>query len=92
MNLRYTPKDGDLKNERGETIVINKDENGCLIRKTALLEFLEKNNLDIIWTILGEKLSTYGTMVGAAYCKVPCGVFYLEDGEIVGKLKMYDRE
>ena len=92
MDLRYAPMDGDLKNERGETIVINKDENGCLIRKTALLEFLEKNNLDIIWTILGEKLSTYGTMVGAAYCKVPCGVFYLEDGEIVGKLKMYDRE
>ena len=92
LNLQYAPTDGDLRNEQGETIVINKDGNGCLIRQNTLLDFLQKNDLDIIWTVLGEKLSTYGTMVGAAYCKVPCGVYYLEDGEIKGSLKIYDRD
>lgn len=91
LNLQYAPVDGDLVNLQGETIVVNKDGNGCLVKKKEMVEFLEKNNLEIIWTVLGEKFTIEKTMLGATYFKVPCGVYYLENGEVNGMLKMYDR-
>ena len=91
LNLQYAPVDGDLVNWQGETIVINKDGNGCLVRKKELITFLEKNKLDIIWTLLGEKYTIDGTMHGATYFKVPCGVFYLENGVVRGEIKLFDR-
>ena len=56
-----------------------------------MVEFLEKNNLEIIWTLLGEKFTMDETILGAKYFKVPCGVYYLENGEVKGMLKLYDR-
>ena len=72
--------------------MINMDKNGCLIRKKELLDFLRKKHLDIIWTVLGEKISLYGITIGTPFFKVPCGVFYLEKGEFKGDLKIYDRD
>ena len=92
LGLHYASTDGELKNEKGETIVINMDEDGCLIRKKELLDFLRKKHLDIIWTVLGEKISVYGITFSTPFFKVPCGVFYLEKGRLKGDLKIYDRD
>jgi hypothetical protein len=92
MKLQYAPIDGNLKNANGEIIVTNSNSKGVLIRKKDLIQFLEDNNLDIIWTLLGEKFSFIDSRNEKSYFKVPCGVYYLEDGKLNGELKMYDRD
>lgn len=92
MELQYAPKDGDLKNKDGEIIVTNINPNGVMIRENDLLEFLDKNDLDIIWTLLGEKFSHSTNREDESYFRVPCGVFYLEEGKMKGEMVMYDRD
>lgn len=93
MNLQYAPIDGHLKNGEGETIVINNNPKGVLIKKAELTQFLDSKNLDIIWTVLGEKFSFTDRRGEESYFKVPCGVFWLDqNGKIQGELKMYNRD
>ena len=90
LQLKYSSIDGDFEDKNGQKIVTNISPKGTLIRKKELMEYLDKNNLSIIWTILGEKISeneerfyNFG---------VPCGVFYLNNGFLKGELKMYSRD
>mgnify|MGYP001396925691 CR=1 FL=1 len=92
MKLRYSPTDGNLENERGETIVTNSKPHSVLIRKRDLMEFLESKNLTIIWTLLGEKFSFDNHDREDSYFKVPCAVYYLENGKLEGEIKMYERD
>lgn len=92
MNLQYAPTDGNLKNINDETIVINSNPKGVLIRKKDLLQFLDDNDMDIIWTLLGEKMSFDSDHRSESFFSVPCGVFYLENGKFKGDLKMYNRD
>ena len=92
MKLKYSPTDGNLENGKGETIVTNSNPKSVLIRKNDLIEFLDSEDLDIVWTILGEKFSFDNRHREESYFKVPCGVYYLENGEIEGELKMYERD
>ena len=53
MNLKW---DGGYGFEvDGNTVIANFTDNSLCINKRFLLDFLEKNNLDIVWTVLGEK-------------------------------------
>jgi hypothetical protein len=91
LELIYAPRDGDFINPKGELIVQNIPKSGGLmIKKEILLDYLEKNDLDIIWTVLGEKMAfiSHGEQ---SYFGAPCGVFSLEIGEIKGKLNHYER-
>lgn len=92
MSLQYAPVDGNLKNVNREVIVMNSNPRGVLMRKKDLIEFLEKNDMDIIWTLLGEKFSFDNNRDEESFFKVPCGVYYLESGQISGEIRMYDRE
>jgi hypothetical protein len=92
MKLKYSPKDGNLENGKGKTIVTNSRPQSLLIRKRDLIEFLDSKDLDIIWTILGEKFSFDNSDREESYFKVPCGVYYLENGKIEGELRMYERD
>lgn len=56
------------------------------------MQFLDSNGLDITWTLLGEKFSFDNNQREESYFKVPCGVYYLENGEIKGEIKMYGRD
>jgi hypothetical protein len=91
LELQYAPIDGDLKNKKGEIVVTNNNGNGLVIKKKELLEFLEEKNMDIIWTILGGKISSEHSNNGRIYYKVPCGVYYLKNGTLEGNLTMFDR-
>ncbi|MFV0330452.1 MAG: hypothetical protein ACK5KL_11640 [Dysgonomonas sp.] len=92
MGLQYAPIDGDLKNKSGEIIATNCNPNGLMIKEKEFLEFLQKHDLDIIWTLLGEKFSHSNIRNEESYYKVICGVYYMEEGKIKGELKMHDRE
>ncbi len=92
MKLQYAPIDGNLKNSDNEIIVMNSNPQGVLIRKKDLVQFLEENDLDIIWTLLGEKMSYVSNRHEESFFSVPCGVFYMNNGKLEGELKMYYRD
>lgn len=93
MNLEYSPIDGDFKNQFNEVVVTNVDYEHALIRKDLLLTFLKEKNLDIIWTILGEKIAktSNSDQLGRDYTFGHySGVFWLEDEYFKGDLIKYD--
>jgi len=92
MELRYAAIDGNLKNINDDIIVMSNNSKGLLIKKDDFIRFLDDNDLDIIWIVLGEKISISANRQEKSYFKSPCGVYYLEDGQIKGHLKMYDRD
>lgn len=92
MNLQYAPIDGEFKNENGDLVVLDKNYSGVLINKNELKTFLDKNNLDIFWTILGEKFAYSSRNNTNNYFRVPCGIVYFENGSMVGKLNSFDRD
>lgn len=92
MNLNYSVSDGDFEDESG-TIVIQDIplSGGLMIQKEKLIQYLEENNLDIIWTVMGEK-QAIKSFRGDNNYSVPCGVFYLENGEVTGDLMYHEIE
>lgn len=90
--LSYAPIDGEFRNKQGEIIVRNINYKNLLIKKSELLPFLEKNNLDIIWTLTGEKLSFESNDWNNNYWKKLSGVFYLNNKEVVGNIISFDRD
>ncbi|MFV8360926.1 AVAST type 2 anti-phage system protein Avs2 [Flavobacterium sp. LS1P3] len=91
MNLQYAPIDGQFKNELNEIIVTNKNYKGLMIKKKEFLKFLDVNNLDIIWTVLGEKMS-YQSSRHTNFHKELSGVYYFENGIIKGQIKSFEEE
>jgi hypothetical protein len=91
MNLQYAPIDGEFKNQFNEILATNKNYKGLLIKKKEFLEFLSHNNLDVIWTVLGEK-SSYNSRSHNNYYKELSGVYSIENGEIKGKMISFERD
>jgi hypothetical protein len=89
MELSYAPIDGEFKNLQQDIVVKNINYTGLQIKKYELLSFLENNKLDIIWTVLGEKLS-YTNYKN--YYKELSGVFYLEENEIKGRMISFNKK
>jgi hypothetical protein len=60
MGLKATKEMSEFVNENNELCcfspsITNKDKAFLLINKRMFLDYLKSNNLEIIWTILGEK-------------------------------------
>jgi hypothetical protein len=93
MNLQYAPKDGEFKNGTDEIVVVNPDFDLMLIRKNDFVQFLNDNNLEVIWALLGEKNAMKGNsgINGNNFFKVICGVYTLENGVISGSLRLENR-
>lgn len=65
LELKYSPADGSYVNNSNEIICFDPNTStstisSLLVRKKDLLKALEKNDLDIIWASLGEKLTIGG--------------------------------
>lgn len=58
MNLTWNGSFGYVAN--GNTVIVNGQNNTLYIKKSFFLEFIEKNGLDVAWTILGEKQKITG--------------------------------
>jgi len=59
--LQYSKIEGQLLNKDGQMICFDpcatQPTHSCLVvRKNDLIQKLEENNLNIFWTVLGEKL------------------------------------
>ena len=60
MNLHHGKNDGEFINKNNEIIcfdsyIYNKTQYGFFIHKKYFFDFLKKNKLNIIWTVIGEK-------------------------------------
>lgn len=53
MNLKWNGSFGYTAKE--DTVIINGQNDTLYIKKSFFLEFIEKNGLDVVWTVLGEK-------------------------------------
>ena len=53
MNLTWNGSFGYVAN--GSTVIVNGQNNALYIKKSFLLEFIKRNELDVVWTVLGEK-------------------------------------
>lgn len=86
FKLVYKEYDNCLYTEDGNLACFNK--NGILyFRKKLILQFLKKNNLRLIWTILGEKniIGNYETEKDNVFRQTLSGVYSLADNEdIIG--------
>ncbi|WPR70324.1 AVAST type 2 anti-phage system protein Avs2 [Flavobacterium sp. NG2] len=91
MNLQYASIDGQFKNELNEIIVTNNKYRGVMIRKKEFLKFLDSNNLEVIWTVLGEKMSYHSNWKNNFYKRLS-GVYYLEDGIIKGQTNSFNEQ
>ena len=69
--------------------VYNDSKSYLLVRKRSFLKFLNKNNLKIVWTVLGEKQIIGGRSFGAEHhrrLKIS-GAYYFENEELNGTIK-----
>jgi hypothetical protein len=95
LNLRYSDIDGEFLDVTGNVVVKSpsQSENTLLINKSTLLKFLKENNLDLIWTLLGEKniFSDSFNDQGKNIFKVINGVYSLDREFITGNCRLDDR-
>lgn len=93
MGLQYSKLDGDFLNASGDLMATNINPKGVLIKKKEFLAFLSKNNLEVFWTVLGEKQAFRGLggNSGKNYFKEYSGLYFLEDSEIKGEINSFER-
>ena len=96
MELKYSQKEGEFVNSNKEVIcfdpsVYSDSKQFLLVRKNEFLNYLDKHNLKIVWTMIGEKQITGGRMAerreGNYNLMEMTGSFKLEDDTIVGDVK-----
>ncbi|NUN09210.1 MAG: hypothetical protein HUU54_08550 [Ignavibacteriaceae bacterium] len=91
--MKHAKKDGYFLNQEDELICFDPSiyENGIsslLIRRSSLEQYLEKNNLTILWKITGEK-NILGWSTETKYLgrNEYYGLYYLQNNRIQGKHK-----
>jgi hypothetical protein len=97
MELRWSGEYFKFRNSNNEVVAFNPLDElspaNFLISKDKLVNFLTENNLDIIWTVLGER-----QLIGGNYNEWPgrlelSGVYRLKNGVINGeKLNTWHRK
>lgn len=100
MNLQWNGQDGQFITPDGVLCVFDpsikeKGPSVLLMRKDAFLEFLQDNNLAILWTIRGEK-NAYGKegwpQSFAGRFTINGGYMYSEQGVLQGGLSLKDSD
>lgn len=91
MDLSYGLKEGQYISEEGEVIcfdpsVYNPTFPCLLIKKRPFLEYLKKNDLEVFWTVLGEKLVIRGTSAWKYGRSQISGTFFYEGDNLKGKV------
>jgi len=94
MNLQYSQKEGEFIDKFKEiqcfaSNVYYNSKSYLLVKKFSFLKFLNENNLNIVWTVLGEKKITGGRSLGTDHSGILelSGVFYFENNTLRGILK-----
>ena len=58
MNLSWNSSFGYDVN--GRTVIVNGQNDTLYINKSFLIDFMKQNELDVVWTVLGEKQKITG--------------------------------
>lgn len=94
MGLKYSYREGEFVNSENEIIcfdtsVYHRTKSLFLIKRKPFVHYLTKNNLKIIWTILGEKQILGGRTFREDYVgmlELSGAYFISDDSEITGML------
>ncbi len=91
MNLRQS-KDGTFLDNKGDIViydpaVFEEGPSVLLARKDKFIAFLKKNNLSIVWTILGEKRLIGGNREDWVGQQKINGSYYLNNKKLTGSLR-----
>lgn len=89
LNLKYSSIDGDFRNDDDDLSVTNINPKGTLIKKKILWDYLQKNDLSLIWTVIGSKVAESEDRF--YHYNIPCGVFYFQEDKLKGEIKMFSR-
>jgi len=100
LRMKFGKPEGELLNQHNEMIcfdpsVVYGGPSCLLIRKKDLLEYLEKEDLRIVWTVLGEKQISGGfprhDKDEVKWLEIS-GAYYLDDRkEVVGSLNFWQK-
>jgi hypothetical protein len=92
LHMSFSTNEGEFVDQQGQLICFDPSVNngavsGLLVRKDALTEFLDKNDLSLIWNVVGEK-QILGNSRGTEYPgRLNSSGFYeLKKGKVVGEL------
>ncbi|MBD0724828.1 hypothetical protein B6A10_06515 [Flavobacterium sp. L1I52] len=100
LNIEFSKNEGEFINSKGELIcfdpsVNNKSPTGLIVRKDKLIEWLQKEDLILLWNVKGEK-QVIGNQnwkkdefLGQLYLS---GLYKLDSKEIKGKLETLIRK
>lgn len=97
MRMRYADKEGVFLDEAGKVVcfdtgTIDKSENYLLVRKDALMNYLNTHHKKIMWYVLGEKniigLHSYRNLPNLPMWLVISGTYTLDEkGKVIGRLR-----
>jgi hypothetical protein len=93
MALKYSQEEGEFLSATNEIQCFAPDvyydsKSYLLVKKSSFLKWLKESNLNIVWTVLGEKQIIGGhTFGGNYYGRLEIsGAYYFEDNLITGRL------
>lgn len=89
MSLSYGEREGEFINNTGEVVcfeasVYNGSKSYLLIKKEPFNKYLEDNNLQVFWSVLGEKQIISGNTGRLEFS----GAYYFNGMEIKGKMNI----
>ncbi len=93
MKIKHANQDGFWVNKKGEIICgdLSLNEGGksvLAIKKMNFLEFLKKNKLSLVWTLVGEKAVLGGGMGNGKIQQISGAYILKADGSITGKFRL----
>lgn len=93
MRLKYSKNEGEFLNPLDEvqcfaTNVYHDSKSYLLVKKNPFLQFLQEKNLNVVWTVLGEKQIIGGRAFGNSYLGrlEISGAYYFDNDSIIGRL------
>ena len=96
MGLKNSKVEGSYEDKDGNIIcfateAVNDSRAHLLIKKEPFLRMLNENNLNIVWTLLGEKRVIDGSLISENHFgRIEfSGAFYLDNGKLNGSSKIY---
>lgn len=96
MGLKNSKVEGSYEDKDGNIICfatedVNNSRAHLLIKKEPFLRMLNENNLNIVWTLLGEKRVIDGSLISENHFgRIEfSGAFYLDNGKLNGSSKIY---
>lgn len=95
MDLKYGEREGEFVDNTGNvqcfaTNVYHDSKSYILVKKISFLKFLKDNNLNIVWTLLGEKEIMGGRSAGINYLGrlELSGAYYFKNEKMEGTINI----